>query len=156
MKAIEKLHVVFKRAIKSGWEEVLSIPELMDGSGFKLLKKSGTGTICINCTGEYFWIEKDKYFLKALNEEKEKCEYGHYSFLADEAVELLEQFRNTYEGKAVVMYDNILGLLEKGKKIFVLNDVRRRECSENKQDYLIRKIKESLRVEHKIGYWSVK
>ncbi len=126
MEALEKVHIVFKRAIKSGWIETLSISELIDGSGFSIMKRCGSGIININCNGDYFYIERDEYFSKGLKEEKQKSEYGRYGFLEDEAKELLRQFRNTYEGKTSLMYGNILSLLEKGKKVYVLNETRKR------------------------------
>lgn len=155
MEALEKVNVVFKRAIKSGWIESLAISELIDGSGFLIIKKCGTGIISVTCNGAYFYIDRDEYFVKGLKEEREKSEYGHYGFLEDEAKELLRQFKNTYEGKASLMYENISDLLEKGRKVFVLNETRKRECTESKKDYLVRKIQESLKLEHKTGYWVV-
>ena len=100
-------------------------------------------------------IEKDEYFRKELKKEKAGNYYGTYSFLEDEARDLLNYFKNTLEIKRMMIYDNILELLEKGRRIVVLNPERKRKLTGNKEKYLYNNITEALKNKEKRAYFQI-
>ena len=146
---------VLKSAIESGWEETVGIQEIVNGTGFKVLKSCGSGVISVTCDDCGVSIRADKYFEKELNKEKKKGEYGHYSFLVDEAEELMKRLKSTYEMKFAIIYNNIILLLQKGRKIYVLNNGRERQATEDREKYITKKIKKCLKNENKKAFWRV-
>ena len=146
---------IFNMAIASGWEETLGIQEVIDGTGFKIMKTLGSGKVYLTCDSFGVMVETDKYFNKKLKEEKEGNYYGTYSFLEDEARDLLDYFKNTLEIKRMMIYDNILDLLGKGRRIVILNPVRKRNLSGNKEKYLYNKITEALKNDTKKPYFQI-
>ena len=146
---------IFNMAIASGWEETLGIQEIIDGTGFKIMKTIGSGKIYLTCDSLGVMIESDEYFNKKLKEEKENNYYGTYSFLEGEARDLLNYFKNTLEIKRMMIYDNILELLEKGRRIVVLNPERKRHITGDKEKYLYNKITEALKDNTKKPYFRI-
>ena len=152
---LSTLKKIFNMAIASGWEEILGMQEVVDGTGFKIMKTLGSGKIYLTCNSWGIMVETDKYFSDELKEEKENNCYGGYSFLEGEARDLLNYFKNTLEIKRMMIYDNILGLLEKGRRIVVLNPERKRKLSGNKEKYLYNKITEALKNKEKRAYFQI-
>lgn len=138
-------------AIQSGWE---LIPTLNNKS-FSLIKTSGTGLIRLNVSKCWVDIETNEYFKKMREEEKDSGELGYYSFLYDEAKDLMKLFDNTLELKASLIFNNIIAKLQKGYKIKILNKKRHVEIKGDKVDYIKRRIRKVLKSERKHAVFQI-
>ena len=138
-------------AVKSGWE----LFPTLNNKSFRLIKTSGTGVIKLNISESWVDIETNEYFDKKRKEEKDSGELGYYSFLYEEAKDLMKLFENTFEFKASLIFENILCKLQNGCKIKVLNKKRHVEIKGDKAEYIKKRIRKVLKSDRKQAVFQI-